>query len=247
MDNAIELSELTKYFGAKMAVDGLKLVFGKGRLLGFIGKNGAGKTTTIKMLMGLLKPTSGNGKLLGLDIVTDSISIRKKVGYLPETSTPPSDFTVTSYLKYIGLHYGLPAPVLESRIEELLEMVGMSSAVSVKCGHLSKGMRQRLNVACALIHSPEMIIFDEPTTGLDPGGRRDMLLMMRTFADKGGTVIFSTHILADVERIADEVAMINEGKLVAFGDIESLKKKHEVVNLEELFLMLTEGHKLSGE
>ena len=243
MEYAIELHKLTKYFGPTAAVDGLDLRFEKGRHLGFIGKNGSGKTTTIKMLMGLLRPTKGNGKVKGLDIVSDSIAIRRNVGYLPETSTPPSDFTVVSYLKYIGLHYGLSGSVLESRIEELLEMVGLSSAVSAKCGHLSKGMRQRLNVACALVHSPEMIIFDEPTTGLDPGGRRDMLMMMRSFADKEGTVIFSTHILADVERVADEVAMINEGKLVAQGDIESLKKKHEVGDLEELFLMLTEGYR----
>ena len=246
MEYAIELEKLTKHFGATAAVDELDLKSGKGRLLGFIGKNGAGKTTTIKMLMGLIRPTGGTGKVMGLDIVGESVAIRRKVGYLPETSTPPSDFTVASYLKYIGLHHNLDGSVLDSRIDELIEMVGLSSAVNAKCGHLSKGMRQRLNVACALVHSPDMIIFDEPTTGLDPGGRRDMLMMMRTFADKGGTVIFSTHILADVERVADEVAMIHDGKLVAHGSIEELKGTHHVSNLEELFLLLTEGERITG-
>lgn len=224
MTNAIETEGLTKRFGEVLAVDHLSLAVKKGSIFGFLGPNGAGKTTTQRLLVGLARPTEGTARILGYDILTDMSKIRSRIGFLPDIPTFYNWMTATDYLNFVGNIFKIPQRELKPKVESLLELAGLKG-VKTKIGGYSRGMKQRLGIAQALINEPEVILMDEPTSALDPIGRKEVLDMIASLG-KEITVFFSTHILNDVERVCDTVAMLNRGKLITEENLESLKARY---------------------
>jgi len=208
----IRVSGLTKDYGTRRAIDSLTFEAEQGEILGFLGPNGAGKTTTMRILTGYMPPTEGEATVAGYDVVAESIEVRRRVGYLPETVPLYNDMTVFDYLKFMADLRHLPNG--EDRIGETLEMVGLVERAEGYISNLSKGMRQRVGLAQALLHRPEVLILDEPTIGLDPGQVVDVRNVIREIG-KERTVLLSTHILSEAQQLCDRVLIINKGKIVA--------------------------------
>ncbi len=218
----IHTQGLSKSFNKFHALKSLDLSVPKHSIFGFLGPNGAGKTTTIKMLLGLAKPTQGSGKLFGLDIVQDSVEIRKRVGYLAQDPRFYGRMTARETLHHTARYfYSGPQAAIESRINETLELVGLENKADRSITGFSGGERQRLGIAQAQINHPDLLILDEPAAALDPRGRRDVLAIMERLR-KYATIFYSTHILDDVQRVSDAVAILNHGELVAQDSIEAL-------------------------
>ena len=228
MTAAIETVGLTKAYGQARAVDGLDLLVEEGSIFGFLGPNGAGKTTTVRILTGLAHPTSGVVKVLGANVrVGDAVG--SGVGYLPDVPGFYNWMTATEFLRFAGDLFRIPKVQLDSRIETLLDLAGLAG-VSTKIGGYSRGMKQRLGIAQALINAPRLLMLDEPTSALDPIGRRDVLEMLATLRHRT-TVFFSTHILADVDRVCDTVAILDRGRLVVQAPMEELKNRYRAHRL----------------
>ncbi len=208
----IRVSELTKDYGIRRAVDNLTFEAEQGEILGFLGPNGAGKTTTMRVLSGYMPPTEGEATVAGYDVVSESIEVRRRVGYLPETVPLYRDMTVFDYLKFMADLRHLPNG--DDRVDNTLEMVGMVDRAEGYIGALSKGMRQRIGLAQALLHRPEVLILDEPTIGLDPGQVVEMRNVIREIG-KERTVLLSTHILSEAQQLCDRVLIINKGRIAA--------------------------------
>jgi ABC-2 type transport system ATP-binding protein len=219
---SVEVSNLTKIFGSQRAVDDISFSVGQGQILGFLGPNGAGKSTTMKIATCYLPPTSGTVLVAGHDVVRDSMAVRRSVGYLPEHNPLYLDMYVHEYLHFVASVYGLKSRLAKDRVQEMVELCGLTLEQGKKIGALSKGYRQRVGLAQALVHDPQVLILDEPTTGLDPNQIVEIRsLIKRIGQDK--TVIFSTHIMQEVTAICDRVVIINRGKLVADSDVASLQ------------------------
>lgn len=218
----IRVEGLTKDFGARRAIENLTFDAEKGEILGFLGPNGAGKTTTMRILCGYMPPTSGVASVAGFDVVSESIEVRRRVGYLPETVPLYPDMSVFEYLKFMAdlrhLRDG------EDRVDEVLELVHMEERADGYIGNLSKGMRQRVGLAQALLHKPEVLILDEPTIGLDPA---QVVEVRNTIKEIGRerTVLLSTHILSEAQQVCDRVMIINKGHIVAEDTPEHLQTR----------------------
>jgi len=208
----IRVSGLTKNYGVRRAVDNLSFESEQGEVLGFLGPNGAGKTTTMRILSGYMPPTEGEATVAGYDVVSESIEVRRRVGYMPETAPLYNDMTVFDFLRFMADLRHLPNA--ENRVDETLEMVGMEERGDGYIGALSKGMRQRVALAQALLHRPEVLILDEPTIGLDPGQVVEVRNVIREIG-KERTVLLSTHILSEAQQICDRVLIINKGQIAA--------------------------------
>ena len=222
----IQTQELTKYYGEIKAVDHLNLTVNEGEIYGFLGPNGAGKTTTLLMLMGLTVPTSGTATVGGHDIIKDSREVRRIAGLLPEGVGYYEDLTAKQNLKYIGQLNDLPAPEIEKRSTDFLEVVGLAKWENTKVEKFSRGMKQRLGIAEVLIKKPKVAFFDEPTIGLDPQGTkeiRDVLIGLNK--EQRLTVLLSSHWLFDVQQTCQKVGIIREGRLVAADTIENLSNR----------------------
>jgi ABC-2 type transport system ATP-binding protein len=238
-DIAIEIGGLSKIFAETTAVEDVTFTVRRGEVFGFMGHNGAGKTTTLRMLLGLLRPTKGSAAVLGHDIVEDSLAVRRVTGFLPGEYALPRELTARQFLRYIGAMFGFSGSWLERRIHELLEQFDLSSVADRRLGTFSSGMTQKVGLAQALLNTPRVLLLDEPTSGLDPIGRRDTLALMRRLAQEDGvTVLFSTHILNDIERVCARVAVLHHGRLIANGDIAELKHSHGVEQMDDLYLSL---------
>ena len=220
---------LTKSYNGTPVLKSLDLKVPKNSIFGFLGPNGAGKSTTIKLLLGLIKPTSGGGTLFGLDIVRDSADIRKRIGYLPQNPRYYEYMSARETLRFTaGFFYKGPADLIEQQITDTLHMTGLEDKADRKIKGFSGGELQRLGIAQAQINRPDLLILDEPAASLDPMGRRDVLEVMRSL--KGRTTIFySTHILDDVQRVSDTVAILNKGELIAMAPIDDLLNTRESV------------------
>ncbi len=203
---------------------------GKGEIFGFLGHNGAGKTTTMKILMGLLRATSGRVELLGVP-ATD-VAVHSSIGYLPEAPYFYDYLTAEEFLHFYGRLAGLSRGALQERVPQLLVRVGLVEAQGRQLRKFSKGMLQRIGLAQALIHDPELVILDEPMSGLDPIGRKEVRDLILSLRDQGKTVFFSTHIVSDVEMICDRVGILAKGKMLASGRIEDLVNEHEAQSIE---------------
>jgi ABC-2 type transport system ATP-binding protein len=238
MPDAIEIRGLSKSFGDTVAVADVTFAVKRGEVFGFMGHNGAGKTTTIRMLVGLLRPTRGSASVLGYDIVRDSLAIRRLAGYLPGDYALPKEMTARRFLRYIGAMFGMTGAPIEKRIEQLLAQFDLSEVADRRLGTFSSGMTQKVGLAQALINDPAIMLLDEPTSGLDPIGRHDTLELIRRLADDGVTVLFSTHILSDIERVCERVAILNHGRLIASGDLGELKRRHGAQEMDDLYLTL---------
>ena len=221
---AISITGLVKEYKGAKALDGVDLVVPEGSIFGFLGPNGAGKTTTLRILAGLARPTSGSARIFGQDTTEDADAVHAMIGYLPDVPGFYKWMTAREYLELSAGLFGLPAGVRDERIRTLLELAGLSG-VSTKVGGYSRGMKQRLGVAQALINSPRLLLLDEPTSALDPIGRRELLEMIAALAGRT-TVFFSTHILADAERVCDTVAVLAAGRVVEQAATDELRSRH---------------------
>ena len=222
---AIRCEGLSKTYGQVVALQGLDLAVEAGTVFGFLGPNGAGKTTAIRLLVGLARPTRGRGWVAGHEVTADAKAARRLVGYLPEEPAFYSWMTGAEFLDYMGRLFGLAGVERRKRVNELLELVGLREAGGRRVGGYSRGMRQRLGVAQALINRPPLLILDEPASALDPQGRRDVLTLIERLREQA-TVFMSTHILSDVERVCDRVAIIDRGRLVVEADREGLQNRY---------------------
>lgn len=225
----VRVEGLTKIYGSQKALDELSFSVEPGQILGFLGPNGAGKTTTMKIITGFLSPSAGKVSIGELDPETQMMEIRKIIGYLPEHNPLYLDMYVKEFLTFIGRIYKLGRKTLASRIEEVIEMTGLGLEQHKKISMLSKGYRQRVGLAQALIHDPQILILDEPTTGLDPNQIVEIRKLIKEVG-KDKTVIFSSHILSEVEAISDRVIIINRGKLVADEPIDQLRTRLDAEN-----------------
>ncbi|MCC6187727.1 MAG: ABC transporter ATP-binding protein [Anaerolineales bacterium] len=221
-DYVISTERLSRSFGAVHALKSLDLRVPAKSIFAFLGPNGAGKTTTIKLLLGLLKPTSGDGQILGLDIVRDSVDIRARIGYLPQDTRFYEHMTARQMLAYTArFFYAGPAAEIGRRVSEMIELVGLEGKADRPIKGFSGGERQRLGIAQAEVNYPDLLILDEPAASLDPMGRRDVLEVMERLR-KHTTIFYCTHILDDVQRVSDQVAIVNAGELVTQAPIEDL-------------------------
>ncbi|RZA00921.1 MAG: ATP-binding cassette domain-containing protein [Sphingobacteriaceae bacterium] len=232
---SILVESLTKVYGEQKAVNDISFRAGPG-VLGFLGPNGAGKSTTMKILTGYLPQTSGKASVCGFDVNTQSLELRKHIGYLPENNPLYTDMYVKESLGFVAGIHKMHSPA--KRIADIIEQTGLGPEQHKKIGQLSKGYRQRVGLAQAILHDPEVLILDEPTSGLDPNqliGIRQLI----TDLGKTKTIILSTHIMQEVEAVCDQVIIINKGKIVANNTLQNLKKENNNNSLETVFIKLT--------
>lgn len=236
----IEAANLTKRFGDVTAVDGVSFVVGEGEIFAFLGPNGAGKSTTIKMLTTLLQPTSGNLGLAGHDVVAEQAAVRKSFGIVFQDPSVDDELTAYENMELHGVMYGIARTELRPRIEELLRLVELWERKDYRVKTFSGGMKRRLEIARGLLHHPRILFLDEPTLGLDTQTRNLLWDYVRQLSEKEGmTIFFSTHYLEEAEQIAEHIAIIDHGRIVAHGTAAQLKKQTKTHSLEAAYLALT--------
>ncbi len=238
----IETERLTKRFGQKIAVDEVSFAVYPGEIFGFLGPNGAGKTTTIKMIVGLLQPTSGTVRVSGYDVQTQPLQAKAASGYVPDTPNLYPKLSGRELLRFVGDLYAVERQQVERRSAELLKMFALEDAADDPIDSYSHGMKQKIALAAALIHDPRVLVLDEPTVGLDPRSARLIKDLLRQMANRGAAVFLSTHILEIAERMCDRIGIINQGKLIAVGTMDELRQIGAgETSLEDIFLNLTGG------
>jgi ABC-2 type transport system ATP-binding protein len=238
----IETQHLTKLYGDKAAVNDVGFQVSGGEVFGFLGPNGAGKTTTIKIIVGLLKATSGVVKVAGYDIEAQSLLAKAASGYVPDTPNLYPKLSGRELLRFVGDLYNLDRQQTMRRIDELLRMFDLTEAGDDQIDSYSHGMQQKTALAAALMHDPKVLVLDEPTVGLDPKSARLIKDILRQMADRGAAVFLSTHILEIAERMCDRIGIINKGQLVAVGTMDQLRASNQgETSLEDIFLSLTGG------
>ena len=242
-ETLIETCDLIKRYGDKVAVDNVSFDVYGGEVFGFLGPNGAGKTTTIKMIVGLLQPTSGTVKVAGYDIQTQSLLAKAASGYVPDTPNLYAKLTGRELLRFVGDLYSMDRTQVARRIDELLRMFDLTTAADDTVDSYSHGMQQKTSLAAALMHDPKVLVLDEPTVGLDPKSARLIKNILRQLAGRGAAVMLSTHILEIAERMCDRIAIINKGQLIAVGTMDELRMLNKTgqTSLEDIFLSLTGG------
>ncbi len=246
----IELDGLTKRFGEMTAVDSLSLRVEPGEIFGFLGPNGAGKTTTVKLLTGLMRPSSGSARICGFDIVTQTLEAKKRLGLVPDEPFVYPKLTGAEFLRLVGDLYEVPYKKQARRIPELLEMFELKEWGGELIDTFSHGMRQKLVLASILLHEPKALLLDEPLVGLDPKAARMVKEIFKTIAARGCSIFMCTHVLEIAERICDRIGIILDGKLHAVGTLEELHRRAEMdddgADLEDVFLKLTGGQEYAS-
>lgn len=243
----IKATDLTKKYGQLTAVDGLNLTVNPGEIFGFLGPNGAGKTTTIKMLVGLLAPTSGSAYICGINVAEDPVKAKSMLGYVPDTPDVYEKLTARELLEFVADLRRIDRSKAATKIQELLALFELTDRQDELLGSYSHGMKQKICIACGLLGEPKVLFLDEPTVGLDPRSARLTKDVLRKVADDGGTVFLSTHVLEIAERMCDRVGIIQKGVLIAEGTVDELRRKAVPgaegadASLEDLFLKLTGG------
>jgi ABC-2 type transport system ATP-binding protein len=238
---AVETHGLTRHFGSFVAVDHVDLAVPAGSFYGFLGPNGAGKSTTIKCLIGLLRPTSGRMGILGLDPVADPISVKRKIGVVPEDLALFERLSAAETLSFVGQVHGLAPATVGDRTAELLELVDLAGAADLLVADYSHGMRKKLSLAAALLPGPRLLFLDEPFEGIDAIASRQIKDLLHAFVARGGTVFLTSHILEIVERLCDHIGIIAKGRLIAQGPIGDLRRGAADGTLEEIFIGLVGG------
>ncbi len=244
----IRTIELTRQFGSLTAVKDLTLTVNPGELFGFLGPNGAGKTTTIRMLVGLLRPTSGHAIVAGHNVQQDRMAVKRATGYLAQTPLLYDKLTSREFLRFTGGLYGLGDDEIEARADELLALVDLTDKGDELIESYSGGMRHKIGLCSALLHQPQLLVLDEPLAGLDPAGARRVKDLLRELCDQGGTVFLSTHVLEIAERVCDRVGILQHGQLIAVGTILELRQQARSASettLEDIFLQLTGGDEVA--
>ncbi len=220
---AVQTFGLTRMYGNIAALSGLDLTVNKGDLFGFIGSNGAGKTTTLRILATFLAPSAGRAQILGHDVVLDADAVRHVIGYMPDFFGVYKDMEVTEYLDFFGACYKIPTAQREKTVNDVLELVGLSEKKGSLIGALSRGMQQRLGLARVLIHDPQLLLLDEPASGLDPRARIEMMAVLQELQRLGKTIIISSHILSELQTLCNRVAIIEKGKLIYSGPVQGVR------------------------
>jgi len=238
-DYAIETHDLTKKFNSFTAVDNVNLDVHRGEIYGFLGPNGAGKSTTIRMLCTLLEPTSGSAKVDGYDIVKQGNEVRKRIGLVSEKMIMYPRLTALENMMFFGKLYRMNQVALRKKSEELLEMVKLTPFKDKQVGGFSSGMRQRVNVIRAILHDPDILFLDEPTTGLDPQSTRFVRDLIKDLKQRGHTIVLTTHIMEEADELSDRVCIIDHGKIMAVDTPQALKDKCNTGSLLDVFLELT--------
>ena len=233
MPSMIEASDLTHYYGSHPAIQDVSFHVNKGEILGFLGPNGAGKTTTMRILTGFMPPTRGQVSLGGYDVVEDSLEVRRRIGYLPETVPLYTDMTVSGYLRYMGTLRGMPRRSIKRRIGDVIDVCRLGDYRNTQIGKLSKGFRQRVGIGQAIIHEPEVLVLDEPTIGIDPIQVVETRRLIQDLG-KAQTVVLSSHILPEVSMICERVLIINEGRIVAEDTPSNLAQRFQGVDRLEV-------------
>jgi ABC-2 type transport system ATP-binding protein len=241
---AIAVRDLRKVYGTKPAVDGLSLSVPRGCFFGFLGPNGAGKTTTIRMLMGLIPPTSGSIEILGMTMPGNDVAIKSRIGLVPDESLLFDHLTGAEFAEFVGRMYNLPKATAKDRARELIELFELDTHSTKLIGEYSKGMRKRVAMAASLIHRPSLFLMDEPFEGVDAVGARLMKDILIDQVRQGATIFLTSHVLEVVERLCDRVAIIHEGKVVIEGALSELRTGAET--LEDMFVRVVGGAK-AGE
>jgi ABC-2 type transport system ATP-binding protein len=242
MDFIVQFKNIVKCYGDFEAVRGLTLSIPRGGIFALLGPNGAGKTTLIKLLMGMLRPTSGDVLVGGLSAFSDSVEVKRIVGYLPDEPVFYDFMRGRDIIRFVGEMHGLDAPTIESRSAALAERLSLADAMEEFAENYSRGMKKKLGLMCALLHEPDLLVLDEPTNGLDPHGTIVLHELMRGIAKAGRTVLFSTHLLDQAERLCTQVAVVSHGQLAAEGTLAELQNKFGTSeSLESLFFRLTEA------
>lgn len=246
MSNIIEIQALSKKYGALTALDELSLSVEPGAVVGFIGPNGAGKTTTMRVLTTLLQPSSGEAWVKGFSVVSEPRKVRQVIGYMPDFFGVYEDMMVWEYLDFFASCYGIPETSRNVLIDDLLALVELSHKKNEYVDGLSRGMKQRLCLARTLAHDPEVLILDEPASGLDPRARIEIRELLRELKNMGKTIFFSSHILSEVADICTSIAVLEAGKLVAYGNLEEMKRKFLPYRLVQVRVIdrLVELHEL---
>ncbi|MFP5081081.1 ATP-binding cassette domain-containing protein [Pedobacter sp. JCM 36344] len=232
----VKVKGLSKSYNKQKVVDSISFEAGRGKILGFLGPNGAGKSTTMKMLSCYLTPSSGTAEIAGFDTQTQSLQVKKVLGYLPENTPLYTDMYVREFLHFVASTYDLPK--INERVADVIEQVGLQEEMHKKIHMLSKGYKQRVGLAQAIIHDPKVLILDEPTSGLDPNQLADIRKLIKDLG-RERTVILSTHIMQEVEALCDQVIIINKGAVVANDTLIDLKASNQSSSLEDIFRKLT--------
>lgn len=242
----ISAHELTRVFGSQTAVDRLSFEIPAGQIVGFLGQNGAGKSTTLKMLTGMLEPTSGSATICGLDLRNDTLEVKRRIGFVPESGAVFESLTGLEYLEMVAALYGIPENAARDRIQQFIAFFDLSfqTLTDKLLGAYSKGMRRKVVITSALLHNPPVVFFDEPLDGLDANAAVGFKTLIQTLAREGKTIVYSSHILDVVERVCDRVMIIDKGKLLVDGRPEQLVAEHNAGSLEKLFTRLTGGDEL---
>ena len=221
----VETKDLTKKYGEFLALDRLTMSIERGQILGFVGPNGAGKTTTIKILVGLARPTGGSARVAGVDCAAQASKLKRLVGYMPDTFGSYDNMRVREYLDFFGAAFGIPRRERTRRAGEVLDMAGAGTIGDLYLEALSHGMKQRVGIARTLLHDPELLILDEPANGLDPQARIEVRQLLLDLADRGKTLLVTSHVLPELARICSVVAIITRGRLRAFGTLEEITRQ----------------------
>jgi len=242
----IVVQQLTKRFGAQTAVDGLSFEVPAGQILGFLGPNGAGKSTTLKMLTGMLEPTSGTATICGFDLLQEPIEVKRHVGFVPESGAVFESLTGLEYLEMVAALYAIPPEAARARIRQFIAFFDLSfeTLTDKLLGAYSKGMRRKVVITAALLHNPPVVFFDEPLDGLDANAAVGFKALIQTLAHEGKTIVYSSHILDVVERVCDRVIIIDKGRMLVDGRPAELVAARGVYTLERLFTQLTGGTEL---
>jgi sodium transport system ATP-binding protein len=237
----IEAQQLSKVFSDKKrgevrAVDSVSFHCAPGKIYGLLGANGAGKTTTLRMLATIFKPTSGTAQVAGFDVIRDAAKVRAHVGFLSTATALYGRLTAQEMVEYFGQLNGLEGEALRKSVDHLFEALEMNSYRDRRCEKLSTGMKQKVSIARTLVHDPSVMIFDEPTVGLDVMAARAIVNFIRQCRDRGKTVIFSTHVMSEVEKLCDQIGIIHGGKLLAEGTLAELRSRSGLTDLEDIFV-----------
>jgi ABC-2 type transport system ATP-binding protein len=234
---AVVTEELRKTFGAMVAVEGLTMTIGTGEVFGLLGPNGSGKTTTIRMLCGLMAPTSGTAMVVGHDVAREAEMVRRQIGYMSQKFGLYDDLTVLENIRFYASVYGLAGRGREERIAELLDELGLAQRAGQLAGTLSGGWKQRLALACSTAHRPKMLFLDEPTAGVDPAARRTFWQLIYRLAERGTTILVTTHYMDEAER-CQRIAFLSRGRLIALGTVDQITAQFGQPTIEDVFIEL---------
>ena len=246
MDIIVQVKGLRKIYGATVAVEDVSFEVRQGEIFGMVGPNGAGKTTTIKMIVGLLKPTTGVVRVGGFDVQAQPIQAKSMTGYVPDEPNLYAKLTGRELLRFVGNLYQMDRKQVDRRLEELLRLFDLLQAADDTIDSYSHGMQQKTSLAAALMHDPKVLVLDEPTVGLDPRSARLIKDILKQMAERGAAIFLSTHILEIAERMCDRIGIINQGRLIAAGSMDDLRRMSQgETSLEDIFLNLTGGAEYS--